>query len=115
MRAQAADHVILVALFHFFLNFFQGEMHHVVVMQLHGRDQIAEAQPQSVQEIDFVGGQVGSVGTEHLVELVPVGHVNFQVELWLRVAKLFPGFTNKPGVLFRALSRRAPSHNSAGL
>ena len=104
MRAQAADHVIFVALFHFFLNFFQGEMHHVVVMQLHGRDQIAEAQPQSVQEIDFVGRQVRSVGTKNLIKLVPIGHVDFEVELGLGVAQLFPGFADQTGLLFRALS-----------
>ena len=115
MRAQAADNVIFMPLFQLFLDLFQRKMHDVVVVQLEGRDQIAETQPQPVKEIDFICSEVRGMGTEDFVELVPVGHVNFKVELWLRIAKFFPGLTDKPGVFFCALSRRASNNNSAGL
>ena len=104
MRAQAVDHAIFRSLFQLLLDFFQGEMDDIVVMQLERRDGVAEAQPQPVQEIDFVGRQVRSVGTKNLIKLVPIGHVDFEVELGLGVAQLFPGFADQTGLLFRALS-----------
>src|SRR6184192_2307116 len=35
------------------------------------------------------------MGTEHFVKLVPVGHVDFEVELGLGIAQLFPGFADQ--------------------
>ena len=104
MPAQAADDVVFVPIFQFFLDFFEREMDNVVVVQFEGRDGIAEAQPQPVQEIDLVGRQVRSMGTEDFVELVPVGHVDFEVELRLLITQFFPGFTDQASLLFRALS-----------
>ena len=58
MLAQAVDHGIFVSFFHFFLHFFQGEMHDVVMVHFQRRYGVAEAQPQPVQEINFVRRQV---------------------------------------------------------
>ena len=99
MLAQAVDHGIFVSFFHFFLHFFQGEMHDVVMVHFQRRYGVAEAQPQPVQEINFVRRQVRRVRPEDLVNLVPVGHVNFKVELRLRIAKFFPGFADLPRLL----------------
>ena len=85
------------------------------MVQFEGRYQIAETQPQAVQQIDLIGREVGRVGTEDLVELVPVGHMDFQVELRLCIAQFFPGFANLPGLFLCGLSRGMAKDNGAGL
>ncbi len=55
-----------------FAHLFQREMNDIVVVQLHWRKGVAEAQPQPVQEIDLVGGQVRCMRPEDFVDLVPV-------------------------------------------
>ena len=73
MRAQARDDFVFLAFIEFFLHFFQGKVHHVVMVQLLPRQHFAEAQPQAMQQMDFVAGEVGRVGAEDFVNLVPVG------------------------------------------
>ena len=53
-----------------------------------------------MQEIDFAGGKIRRVGSEDFENFVPGGHVNFQIELRLGVAEVFPGFANLAGLLF---------------
>src|SRR5260370_25540227 len=115
MRAQAVDNVVFVSFLHLFLYFFQGEMHDVVMVHFQGRYGVTEAQPHPVQKIDFVRRQIGRVRPEDLVNLVPVGHVNFQVELRPLVAELFPGVADQPGLLFGALVRGMAQDDGAGL
>src|SRR5229473_4095495 len=49
------------------------------------------------------------------VNLVPGGHVNFQVELRSLVAELFPGVADQPGLLLGALVRGMAQDDRAGL
>ena len=86
MSAQTRDDFIFVAFIQFFLHFFQREVHHVVMMQFLRRQHVAEAQPQAMQQIDFIAREVRRVRAENFVDLVPVGQVNFQVELRLLIA-----------------------------
>jgi hypothetical protein len=72
MGAQAVDEV-LVSLVQFFLYLFQGEVNDVVMMYFLGRDSITETQPEPVEQIHFVGGEVRRVRPEDFVKLVPVG------------------------------------------
>ncbi len=102
--AQPTDHVIFVPFLQFFLNFFEREMDNIVVVHLQGRHRVTEAQPQPVQKIDFVGGEVRCVGAEDFVKLVPVGHVNFQVELRLGIGEVLPRITELTGLLLGGLS-----------
>src|SRR6266446_1729643 len=55
------------------------------------------------------------MGPEDLIDLVPVGHVNFEVELRLRIAKFLPGFTDLPRLLLIRFLCGAPCNNCAGL
>ncbi len=73
MSAQAVDHVVFVPFLHFFLYFFQREVHDVVMVHLQGCHRITETQPQPVQKIDLVGGQIRGMRSENLVKLVTVG------------------------------------------
>ena len=100
MRAQAVDDDVLVSLVQFFLYLFQGEVNDVVMMDLLGRDGITEAQPEPVEQIDFVGGEVRCVRSEDFINLVPVWQMDFEVELRLGVSKLFPSFPDLPRLLF---------------
>jgi len=75
----AVNDDIFVAFLHFLLHFFQREVDDVVVVHFQGRHGVTEAQPQAVQQIDLVRGQVGRVRPEDLVKLVPIGQVDFQV------------------------------------
>ncbi len=115
MRAQAVDHDVFVPFIHFFLHFFQREVHHVVMVNFLGRHSVTETQPQPVQQVNFVGSQVRGVRPEDLVNLVPIGQVNFQIELRPLVAELFPGVANQPGLLFGALVRGMAQDDGAGL
>ena len=115
MRAQAADDRIFLSFVDFFLHFFQREVHDVVMMQFFARQDFAEAQPQPMQQMHFVGGQVWRVRPEDFVDLVPVRHVNFQIELRLLVAEFFPGLADLPRLLFGLLLRGMADDDSAGL
>src|ERR1700746_234770 len=53
--------------------------------------------------------------TECLIKLVPVGHVNFEIELRLRIRELFPSLAQFAGLLFGRLSRRTAKNYRAGL
>ena len=58
MLAQTADHDVFLPFVHPFLHFFQREVHDVVVVHFQWRYGVTETQPQPVQKIDFVGGQI---------------------------------------------------------
>src|ERR1700730_8849590 len=73
MRAQPVDHVVFVSFLHLFFHFFQREVHAVVMVYCERRYGITETQPQPVQKIDLVGGQIWRVRPEDFVKLVPVG------------------------------------------
>ena len=70
------------------------------MMDLQGRDGIAETQPKPVEKIHFVGREVRRVRSEDFVKLVAVGQMDFEVELRLGVSKLFPSFPDLPRLLF---------------
>src|ERR1700676_3135919 len=65
--------------------------------------------------MDFVGGQVWRVRPEDLIDLVPIGQMDFQVELRLLIAEFFPGFADLPGLLFRGVLRRTSADDGARL
>src|SRR6267143_6221018 len=100
MPPQAIDDDVLVSLVYLFLHFFQGEVNNVVMMDLQGRDGIAETQPKPVEKVHFIGREVRRVRSEDFVKLVAVGQMDFEVELRLGVAKLFPSFPDLPRLLF---------------
>jgi len=100
MGAEAVDEFLFLAGIEIVLKFFQRKMDDVVVVQLFRLDEIAEAQPESVEKIDFVGGEIWRVRTEDFEDFVPSGHVNFEVELRLGIAEAFPGFANLASLFF---------------
>ncbi len=115
MRTQAIDDDVFVSLVHLFLHFFQGEVNDVVMVDLLGRDGIAETQPKPVEKIHFVGREVRRVRSEDFVKLVSVRQMDFEVELRLGIAELFPGFPDLPRLLFIRFFRGTPHNNCAGL
>jgi len=115
MGAQARNHDVFVSFVQLFLHFFQREVHDVMMVNFLRSQGIAEAQPQPVQKINFVGGQIGRVRPEDFVDFVPVGHVNFEIELRPLVAELFPGVADEAGLLFGALVRGVAEDDGAGL
>src|SRR5579883_680971 len=97
------------------LHFLERKVHHVMVMQFVSAELLAEAQPQPVQIIHFVGREIGRVRPQHLIDLVAVRQVNFQIELRLRIAQLFPCVADFARLLFRRLLRGTPKHDGARL
>ena len=100
MAAQAVDDDVLVSFLQFFLHFLKGEVDNIVMMDFLGRDSITETQPEPVKQIHFVGGEVRRVRSEDFVKLVPVGQMDFEVELRLGITELFPGLSDLPRLLF---------------
>ena len=100
MLPQTPQHFFLFAGVEFALNFFQGEVHDVMMMQFLRLDEVAKAQPEPVQKIHFVGGKVWRVRAEDLENFVAGREMNFQIELRLRVAEALPGFADLAGLLF---------------
>ena len=73
MRAQAVDYDVFVSFLHLFFYFFQREVNDVVMVYFQRRYRVTETQPQPVQKIDLVGGQIWRMRPEDFVKLVPVG------------------------------------------
>jgi len=61
------------------------------------RDGFAESQPQPVQQVHFIRRQVRRMRAQHLVHLVAIGKMNFQVELRLGIAQFFPRHPQSAG------------------
>jgi len=100
MSAKAVEKFFFFASVEILLEFFERKVNDIVVVQLFGLYEIAKAQPEAVQEIDFVGGEVRRVGTEDFKNLVASREMDFEVELRLGIGKVFPGFADLAGLLF---------------
>lgn len=100
VRAETIDDDLFMAFVQFFLNFFESKVDDIVVVHLQRRRGIAEPQPEPVEEIDFVSGQVRCVWSEDFVDLITVGQVDFQVKLRFRVAQLFPRLADLARLFF---------------
>src|SRR5216683_1482243 len=115
MRTEAADDLVFVPFINLFLNFFQSEVHDVVMVQLFAGEILTKAQPQTMQEIYFVSGEVGRVRAENFVDFVAVREVDFEIELRLRIGQFFPRFADLPRLLFSAVLGRTTANDGAGL
>ena len=90
-------------------------MHDVVMMQLFRSHQIAESQPQTVQQVHFVCGEVRRVRSKNFIDLVAVRQMHFKIELRLGIRKFFPGFADLPRLLFALPSTRGSHYDGGGL
>lgn len=115
MGAEAVDEFFVFVLVEFVLQFFEREVNDVMMMQFLGLNEIAKAQPQAVQEIDFVGGEVGRVRAEDFEDLVPGGHVYFKIELRLGIAETFPRIADLPRLFFALPLAGRTGDNRGGL
>ncbi len=68
-----------------------------------------------MEEIDFIRGEIRSVRAEDFESLVPGGHVDFEVELRLGIAEVFPGFANLTSLLFALPFAGSAGDNGGGL
>jgi hypothetical protein len=62
--AQRTDDLFPAAVQDIFLKFLEGDVHNVVVMELLGRDFVAEFEPDAVEQIDFLGRKPRGVRTK---------------------------------------------------
>src|SRR5215831_12802234 len=53
-----------------------------------------------MKQIDLVCCEIRSVRAEDLEDFVPGGHVNFKIELRLRISEPLPGFADLARLLF---------------
>src|SRR5262245_20821945 len=113
MGTQSGNHLLFPAFIQFALQLFQAEMHHVVVVQFFGSYQVAETQPQTMQQVYLVGSKVRRVRAEYLVDFVAVWKVNFEIELRLRVRELLPRLADLACLLF-ALPLAGSSDDDGG-
>src|SRR3984957_1571547 len=68
-----------------------------------------------MQQMHFVCGEIGRVRAEDFVNLVPVGHVNFEVELRFLIAEFFPRFADLASLLFGDFLRGMAGDDGARL
>ena len=115
MGAETSHHFVFAAFIKFLLNFLQSEMDDVVVVHFERGDAVAKAQPEAMDEIDLIGGEVGSVGSKDFVDLVAVGVMNFEVELRFGIGQLFPGVAEMASLFFSGFLGRAAKNNGTGL
>ena len=90
-------------------------MNDIVMVQLFGGQHLAETQPELMQFVDLVGGEVGGVRAEDLEDFIAGGGVNFQVELGLGVMEFFPGFADLPGLLLGGPFDGSAENDGGGL
>ena len=74
----------------FFTKFFESEMHNVVVVDLFWSDIIAELEPNSVQEINFLGSEMRGVRSQIENLFLAGGCVNGKRQLRLRIRQPLP-------------------------
>jgi len=112
---QTLAKLVFPALIEILFQFFESEVNYVVVVQFFGRDIVAETQPETVQQVDFVGGKIRRVRAKNLVNLVAIRKMDFQIELRLGIGKLFPSFADLPRLLFALPFARGADHNRGRL
>lgn len=100
VSAEARDEFVFLASVEIVLKLFEGEVDDVVMVKFFRLDEVTEAEPETVQEIDFVGSEIRRMRAEDFEDFIPGGHVNFEIELRLRVAEAFPGFADLTSLLF---------------
>ena len=64
MGAEAVEKFLFFSGVELFLDFFQRKVDDVVMVELFGLNEVAEAKPKAVKKIDFVRGEIRSMGTE---------------------------------------------------
>ena len=64
MFPETVDNFLPLAVPDILVKFLEGNVNDVVMMKFFGRDFIAEFQPDSVEQIDFLAGQARCVRTE---------------------------------------------------
>src|SRR5579871_4338879 len=94
VSAEARDEFVFLASVEIVLKLFEGEVDDVVMVKCFRLDKVTEAEPETVQEIDFVGSEIRRMRAEDFEDFIAGGHVNFEIELRLRVAEAFPGFAD---------------------
>jgi hypothetical protein len=78
MRPQPVQDLLPVAVAEFLSQFVEGKMNDVVVMDFLRGDVATEFEPNGVEQVDFVGCEVGCVRSEIKDVLLPAGRVNLQ-------------------------------------
>ena len=89
--AQPLDNRIRFALRHLALHFPQREMHDVVVMNLFTWQLVAQFQPDSVQQVNFVGREPRRVRAEIENLFLAGRRENFQRDARPRLGHVLPG------------------------
>ncbi len=98
---QAGGDIGFLAFLQFLHHFIEGEVDHVVMVNLVRRHQIAEAQPETVHEAHFVGSEIRRVRAEQEKFALPSRRENFQIKLRARIGELLPGEADLPGLFGR--------------
>src|SRR5712672_2374761 len=86
-----------------------------MMVQLFAGQHLTKTQPQSMQEVYFVAGEIGGMRAEDLVNLVAVWEVDLKIELRFGIGQLLPGLTDLPRLLFGVVLSGAADNYGAGL
>ena len=100
MLAEAGENLLALAFFKLLQQFLERKVDHIVVVEFLGSDIVAQTEPETVKEVDFVGSEIGSVGAEDFVDFVASGEMDFEIELRFLIAEPLPGFADLAGLLF---------------
>src|SRR5205807_9210230 len=90
MLAQPLEHLFPARVTCFPYQFVQSKVHHIAMVQFLRSDIIAEFEPKTMQEIDFLGGEMGRMRPQVKDMFLPVRRMDFERQLRLRRREGFP-------------------------
>jgi len=79
---QPAEDLLPLRVAELLMEFVQSEVDHVVVMNLLRGNVAAEFKPNTVQEINLLGGKVRRVWTQIKNVFLAIGEIDFESQLW---------------------------------
>ena len=91
MFPQSVDDLLSPAIVDLPAEFLESDVNHVVMMEFFRRDFIAEFEPDAVEQVNFLGGQVRSVWTQIEYVFLPGRRVDFERQVRSRFRQRFPG------------------------
>ena len=95
MTPKAAQYVSSPGSGEIVVDFVESEVHDVVVMNLLGRELVADIQPNAMQEIDFLRREVRHMWTEVEDALLAGWEVNAERQEGSRFSEAFPCVTRQ--------------------
>ncbi len=115
MLTQPVHHAIMLIIVHLLLQFLEGKVDDIVVVNFLRRDVITELKPDSVEQINFLRRQMRRVRTEIEDVLAAARGIDYQRELRLGIGESLPGKSGNACFLRQRAVRGYSKHHHCRL